>query len=653
MYGKLAFRNMKRSIKDYIIYFITLTLAIALMFSFLSIAFSEMVMGLSENMRGLSSVILVLSLIVTLIVAFTVSYATKFIVTKRKKEFATYLLLGMEQRTASNMFCIENALIGILALVIGILFGSLLSQVFTAVIMNIFDEVYSFQLDLSWKAVLITFICFIIMYGINTLKMGTSIREQKIIELIYSSRLNEKVSMGKPIIYILMLVFSVIVTAISILLFKTSISFSDNRAYLYMFTGFLCITLGLLGTYRSLPYLILMVGNQSKHWKYDGTNLFLLKQLSSKINSTGKMMGILAILLTLALCGMAFGLSMGAMYKVNIKAEAPFDIAVGLDVPGIENFNEVVQFISQTVPVKDYVDYQLYEDDALSNIDILALSDYNKLRQQLGLDEKQITDDQFIIHCDTWNNLKPINEALQKEDSINLGNHTFSSHKSLIFTEPFAQYRINGTFGYAVVLPDFVISQLDAYKSRLVVTTMGDAPQSIKGDLDTFIRKEWQAQFLKTPKPEERITMSLSVKSWSVANALTALSILSFGGLYLSLIFMILVGTILALQQIFNSSKSQYQYRVIRNMGVDDNEIKKLIFSELLIAFVIPLILPVILVIVVSIFANNLFGKFILMENVIYIYTVITLAVFFILYTIYFIATYTSCKRNIYSFITH
>ncbi len=128
MYVKLSLRNIKRSIKDYGIYFITITLAIALMYSFLTLAFSDGIQALSDNMHSFTYMILFLSIIITFLIAFTVRYSNRFIVEKRKKEFAVYLLLGMERRLLRNMFCIENGIIGILAFGVGIVTGSLLSQ---------------------------------------------------------------------------------------------------------------------------------------------------------------------------------------------------------------------------------------------------------------------------------------------------------------------------------------------------------------------------------------------------------------------------------------------------------------------------------------------------------------------------------------------
>ena len=104
MYSKLALRNIRRSLRDYIIYFITLTLTAALMYSFLALGFSPDIITMTENMSMLTSGILLLSVLIAFMSSFVIGYAIRFMLGQRKKEFATYELLGMEVRTVRNLF---------------------------------------------------------------------------------------------------------------------------------------------------------------------------------------------------------------------------------------------------------------------------------------------------------------------------------------------------------------------------------------------------------------------------------------------------------------------------------------------------------------------------------------------------------------------
>ena len=108
MYWKLAVKNIRRSLRDYIIYFVTLTLTAALMYSFLALGFSPDILAMTENMSMLTSGILMLSVLVALLSSFVVGYAIRFMLGQRKKEFAAYELMGMEVKTVRNLFLTEN-----------------------------------------------------------------------------------------------------------------------------------------------------------------------------------------------------------------------------------------------------------------------------------------------------------------------------------------------------------------------------------------------------------------------------------------------------------------------------------------------------------------------------------------------------------------
>ena len=127
MYWKLAIQNIRRSLRDYIIYFVTLTLTAALMYSFFALGFSSDVLAMAENMSMLTTGILLMSALVAFMSSFVIGYAIRFMLGRRKKEFATYELIGMEARTVRNLFLAENSIIGTGAFLLGSLVGTGLS----------------------------------------------------------------------------------------------------------------------------------------------------------------------------------------------------------------------------------------------------------------------------------------------------------------------------------------------------------------------------------------------------------------------------------------------------------------------------------------------------------------------------------------------
>ena len=144
MYIKLAIQNMKKSIRNYVIYFVTITLTAAMMYSFLALGFSKEVLTMSENISMLTSGILGMSVLVALIASFVISYAIRFMLEERKKEFATYELLGMETSNIQKLFFIENGVIGMAAFFIGTFLGVGLSGVLVQIINHIFEMSHAY-----------------------------------------------------------------------------------------------------------------------------------------------------------------------------------------------------------------------------------------------------------------------------------------------------------------------------------------------------------------------------------------------------------------------------------------------------------------------------------------------------------------------------
>ena len=192
MYSKLAFRNIRRSLRDYIIYFVTLTLTAALMYSFLALGFSPDILAMTENMSMLTSGILMMSVLVALLSSFVVGYAIRFMLGQRKKEFAAYELMGMEVKTVRNLFLVENSIIGGAAFLLGSLLGTAMSGLLNQVVQNIFEIPHRYQVLFSLRALGMTLFFFILMYGFGMLRAAKVIRRRKVIDLLYDNQKNEE-----------------------------------------------------------------------------------------------------------------------------------------------------------------------------------------------------------------------------------------------------------------------------------------------------------------------------------------------------------------------------------------------------------------------------------------------------------------------------
>ncbi len=642
MYSRLSLRNMRRSIRNYVLYFTTLTLVCALMYSFLSLSFSDDVRALAENISLLTNGLLLFSVVVALISAFITSYAMDFILVQRKREFATYLLMGMENGTIVRLFLGESALIGLTAFVCGTAIGTLFGSVFAKMAMGVFEVPYSYQLRFSFKSMFVSFLLFLLMYGMGLVKSITVIKRTKIIQLLYDHVRNEVHTERSLRWYALYLLFSAAIMTLGGILLSRVVSESSNMALLILILGSVLVLLGVYAFYRRFPELLVELLGRSKNRIYRDANLFILGELRSRVNSSGRMLAVTALLLAFSLATMFLGLVMGAGYKANIRAEYPYDVTVAIDTK-IADFDGVLDFIGAKSPVEDYVSYYLYRDPSIP-VEILALSDYNRLRQQLGLDEQGLAGDQYLIHCE-WSHRKEIKGSLALDPSITVNGKLLFSSEDLIFSEPMEQARMVGTDGRAIIVPDEVAHSLEASLSRLVVTLTDGGRAELRGELNRFIRNEWKPLVLSPPS--QRVTMSITVRAWGIANSLSGFSALSFCGLYMSVIFIVLSGTVLGFEQLASLVRARRAYSIIRHLGVTDSERKGLILKELIIFFLIPAVLPCTLLLLLAIGSHKVFAAFIVQPNAIPLYAFVTLSIFTVLYGLYFAGTYVIYSRSV------
>lgn len=190
MYVKLALRNAKKSIKDYLIYMVTLTLCVGLFYSFMSICSSYYMSKLpvEYDLKQLQLIMRFLVFVITGILIFLIKYVNNYMLRRKQKEFAIQTLLGMEQKNAAFLFFIETIIMGFLSIIIGIILGTFLSQILTSIIMDTYEEEYSMYFSLFPDTVLITIISFCIAFVLIGLLNIRKIRKLKIIDMLRAEK---------------------------------------------------------------------------------------------------------------------------------------------------------------------------------------------------------------------------------------------------------------------------------------------------------------------------------------------------------------------------------------------------------------------------------------------------------------------------------
>ena len=468
------------------------------------------------------------------------------------------------------------------------------------------------------------------------------------IDLLYDNQKNEEIRFQSLHRSILTGLLSVAAMVIGVILLEKGLHIQTNEALLYCGGACLLILVGVYELHRKIPILLYQFAKRNPYRKYREENLFFLGQIGRRIQSSGRTMAVVAILLTVSLATMFVGLTMGAGYKANMEAYYPYDAGVAIDAPLTKNsMDSVLSFVEERCKVEDSVTYYLYAvpDEA---IEALSLSDYNHLREVLGLSSVSIDSSEFFVHCDTWNYMDDIRQRLEQQPEITLNGQTLTVAETPILTEPMEQYQMAGTNGYVLVLPDEAVAQLSGEKIRLVMKLEDGGYPELRSELRQFLNSgKWLPDIQPGQELPERVTMGVTVKAWGVANSLTGFTTISFCGLYLSIIFIILSCSVLAFEQLSAIDKNQINYAVIDRLGVSAQKKASLIRKELSTVFLIPLFFPIVLTILLIVGMQFIFGEAILQERLVLFNGVITILLFCAIYLTYFGATIFLFKKVI------
>ena len=190
--SKLAFRNVRRSTKDYAIYMVTIIMAFSLVFAFNFVSFSNDIVELSEMMENLKYAIIFVSAIIIFVIAWLINYTMRFMFEKRSKEFATYMLLGIEKKKINHMFLLENIVLGLIAFLISFFLGVILGNIISAIVMQLFEMPYKINLSITPMPILLSTIYFILIYLFTLFRSSRRMKKMKIHDLLYLEKKNEK-----------------------------------------------------------------------------------------------------------------------------------------------------------------------------------------------------------------------------------------------------------------------------------------------------------------------------------------------------------------------------------------------------------------------------------------------------------------------------
>ena len=672
MLFKLSLKNISKSIKDYAIYFFTLILGVAIFYVFNAIDDQSVMMKVSsttaEIIKFMTNVLSGVSVFVSIILAFLIVYASRFLIKRRNKEFGVYLTLGMSKKKISLILFIETLIIGIVSLVVGLGIGFLLSQLMSILVANMFEaDLTRFQFVFSTNACIKTLIYFSIMYFVVMIFNTINISKCKLIDLMYSNKKSEKIKLKNPLFCTIVFIISCIALGFAYYQVTGGIEKMADANSIFVPIG-----VGAISTFFvfwSLSGLLLKIFISMKNIYYKGLNSFTLRQFSSKINTMTFSMTIICLMLFITICVLSSALSMKNSLNKNVIEFSPRDIEISkpanvdLEVNDftdkqIENYKLSFEEIFTKngfdfKKFKNIVYFSLYADDYVTlkstlgtyyktakknypflryddYIVLMKNSDYNNLANNFNLEKINLNSDQYAVVGNYKEMIDIKNEALKRNTEIIVNQRIYlPKYKKAIngFYEMGSQ---KSEIGF-IVLPDDALNENQKISNKMVADYNGNQ-DDIEKDVTSFLNN--------TSKYIITFNTKKDIRDASVGLG----AIVTFLGLYLGIIFLISCAAILALKELSESSDNVEKFVVLRKIGVDEQELNKALFKQIGIFFMFPLILAIIHSIFGVMFCNNILKTMGVSFN---LKSVIITSLFIIfIYGGYFFITYI-CSKNI------
>lgn len=674
MLPKLALRNIARSLRDYTIYFITLMFGVCLFYMFNSVDSQTAMLNLSkskmETVRTLMKAIDYISVFVSVVLGFLVIYANRFLIRRRKKEFGVYMTLGMPKGNLSGMIVLETFLIGTLSLAVGLAVGIFASQGMSILTAKLFEtNLISFRFIYSRSAFDKTVLYFIVIFLVVIIFNTVSISRLKLIRLLNGSRENENINIHNPKISIVTFILAVAILVMAyVLIIRNGIQPNAQFAE--------SIILGCVGTllfFFSLSGFLVKAAQRSKHYWKD-LNVFVLRQFSSKINTTFVSVSVICLMLFLTISALAVGVGVTNTLSKDLRFNTPYDLSFWDSGNDTENGTQatsavnIEEFLSKSgidlsrwaadsaqileyslksdsnnkasIPILqgDYQSYQWQGQEVefdQNQVNVISISDYNRAMRVQGKPGVTLPEGKFLINCNAQQFIPAFNSFLSNGGKLVFHGKTLSAGAPEILDHCLtnAEGRVDcGT----MIVPDSFLLGLNLQPT----------------DVSLNIRYKTGADEEELLNAFDKIQLSndeshaWGYRSKKVLYEETAgdKTLASYMTLYFGVVFLIAAAAVLALQQLSESSDNADRYSLLRKLGADDDMVNRSLLKQISLYFLLPLLLAAVHSTVAIYVVNSklLAGGLDISSGVIAV-----LVIFIIVYGAYFLATYFGSKNMV------
>jgi putative ABC transport system permease protein len=660
---KLAFNNVRKSFRDFTVYFLTLTLGVSIFYIFNSIEGQQAVMSLTSGqanaLKSLNTIMSNFSIFIAVILGFLIIYANRYLIKRRKQEFGIYMTLGMGRGRISWILVLETIFVGLIALVAGSVLGILLSQAMALLTAKLLGAgIASFEFIFSLEALKESVLYFGLTFGLVMIFNVIMVRRQKLIDLIYASRRNERFK--TPRLTVSVLIFLVALACLGVSYFVII-----SQGLLSLTSMSISIGLGVVGTFLfffSLSGFFLKLVQQIKSVYLRGLNMFVLRQINSKINTMYVSITLVCLMLFASICTLSSGMGLARAVTADVMRSLPYDASLSVNrvydfeiggyqpyvSDGIDLMSEINdENINLSSFARDYAALRYYGDN-LDSLDIegfdgdpveaelfyVKLTDYNRAMSLQGGAPLELPQGEFAVDSTTANT-EWVNYAKPQifDQKLAVGGKELRTDPSLIFTHSL-EASGNPNLDFVIVVPDELLADEPVKRDVLNLQYRDASPSD-----------EAQAVQALSGLGGIGLDNRLETKTLVVERSSSNTTTIAYLAVYLGIIFILASATVLSITQLSEASDNVRRYKLLHKIGTSERMINRAVFQQMAVYYGAPLALALVHSWVGITVATNLIESF--RGSDILTSSLITAAIVVVVYGGYFLATYQSSKNVI------
>ena len=641
-----------------------------------------------EMIQLMIQMLSMVSVFIAVILGLLIVYANNFLINRRKREFGIYMTLGMGKRQISKIILFETILVGILSLIAGLIIGVFASQFMSILVGKLFEaDMSRFEFVFSGEACIKTCIYFAVMYLAVMIFNTITISRYKLINLLTAIKKNETIKIKNPVISILVFLIGAGILAYSYWKVTGGVNTLST-----IDTIVPIILMGIAGTvliFWSLSGFILRIIQSMKNTYLKGTNMFVLRQLNNKINTTVVSMSVICIMLFLTISILSSSLSLRNTMQEDLKEMTPVDINLyktanlpekstnrygketiyteeqredsrtpvsttlvnnGYDMSLLKDVVEIVTYATDEWVLEDSLGNYLEEAKrqfSMLTYDVpetlVKLSDYNKIAALYGLEQYTLNDDEFLVICD-FDSMKQIRDnALKLDSKMHINGKEYHSKYDTCQSGYLVMSTSHTNTGI-IIVPDSFDLKEEWKEQYLLAANYNATTEEEKEKIEPILISE-DSDIVKNIEAKG-IELDGFTKITIIEASVGIATIVVFIAIYLGIIFLIASSAILALKQLTESTDNKQRYLILRKIGCDEKMIHQALFRQIAIFFMLPLVLAIIHSIFGIQFVLTMMSTLASSEQLLPS-VIATVVIIGVVYGLYFLATYLGSKNII------